>query len=61
MIFRRGQKKTLFSRVLRDSTPRFVRPSVGRLVGRLIGRSVTKQFKGRFTVFYDNLNDFECS
>ena len=26
--------KAIFSRVLRDSTPRFVRPSVGRSVGR---------------------------
>ena len=27
---------TIFSRVLRDSTPRFVRRSVGRLVSRLV-------------------------
>ena len=30
----------IFSRVLRDSTPRFVRPSVGWSVGRSVGRLV---------------------
>ena len=30
----------VFSRVLRDTTPRFVCPSVGRSVGWLVGRSV---------------------
>ena len=31
----------VFSRVLRDSTPRFVRRSVGRLVGRSVGPHFT--------------------
>ena len=39
----------VFSRVQRDSTPRFVRPSVGRLVGLSVGRSVTFYF---FYVYY---------
>ena len=33
-----------FSRVLRDSTPRFVRPSVHPSVGLSVGRSVTFSF-----------------
>ena len=31
----------LLSRVLRDSTPRYVGPSVGRSVGRLVGQLVS--------------------
>ena len=34
----------LFSRVLRDSTPRYVGQLVGRFVGRLVGRSVGPLF-----------------
>ena len=34
----------IFSRVLSDSTPRFVRPSVARSVGLSVGRSVTFYF-----------------
>ena len=37
----------LFSRVLCDSIPRFVRPSIGRSVGWSVGWSVT------FYFFYD--------
>ena len=33
------QMRLIFSRVLRDSTPRYVGRSVGRLVGWLVGRS----------------------
>ena len=33
--------KSFFSRVLRDSIPRFVGWSVGRLVGRLVGSPFT--------------------
>ena len=43
---------TVFSRVLRDSTPRFVRPSVGRLVGRSVGRSVGPHFTFLFVLLF---------
>ena len=32
-----NNQKSIFSRVLRDSTPRYVGPSVGQSVGRLVG------------------------
>ena len=41
----------LFSRVLRDSTPRFVGPSVRRSVGPSVGPSVTLYFFWVFAVF----------
>ena len=41
----------VFSRVLRDSTPRFVGPSVGPSVRPSIGPSVTLYFFGVFMVF----------
>merc|ERR1711911_516771 len=43
---KKKQKKmdAVFSRVLRDTTPRFVRRSVGRSVGWLVGRSVGPHF-----------------
>ena len=48
-------RKPLFSPVLRDSTPRFVGPSVGPSVRRSVGpsvrRSVTLYFFGVFAVF----------
>ena len=37
----------IFSRVLRDSTPRYVGPSVGPSVGWLVGRSVGPLFGQR--------------
>ena len=41
----------VFSRVLRDSTPRYVGPLVGRLVGRSVRRSVCfLKFLGRFCI-----------
>ena len=44
---------TCFSRVLRDSIPRFVRPLVGRLVGWSVGRLVGPHFT--FFIFLRSL------
>ena len=41
----------IFSRVLRDSTTRFVGPSVRRSVGPSVGPSVTLYFFRVFAVF----------
>ena len=43
---------TIFSRVLRDSTPRYVGLLVGWLVGRLVGRLVPFLLFRRFWAFW---------
>ena len=45
------KRNHLFSRVLRDTTPRFVRPSVRRPVGRLVGWSVGRSVGPNLTFF----------
>ena len=46
-------RKMVFSRVLRDSTPRYVGPSVGRSVGWSVGRLVSPLFTfWRFWAFW---------
>ena len=43
--------KQIFSRLLRDSTPRFVGPSIRPSVGPCVSPSVTLYFLGVFAVF----------
>ena len=53
----------IFSRVPSDSIPRFVRPSVGRLVGRLVGWSPFYFFYlfYSYQVILSQLSDFESN